>query len=223
MRLVLIVILTATTFSSFGQQRGAYDDGTKVYYPYERFSISASPLALLQFYSGSAYKAGFSFRPDRKFRITADGGGFLRGMTSLLTPFDNMKGYHFRGTIGASEDFFPYTPIGFGVAYDHMRQNFNYNSRTKTDATDYTASVSKFSHLFNGYANLNLHFGWRFYVELRAEFGLGYYEVSNSHNELLNDSEGFESNWSRGRVEDRKEFNANIALNVRFNYSLWVD
>ena len=129
----------------------------------------------------------------------------------------------FRAVGGTSEDFFPYTPIGFGFAYDHMRQNFNYNSRTKTDGTDYTASVSKFSHLFNGFANVNLHFGWRFYVELRAEIGVGYYEVNNSHNELLNDSEGFESNWSKGRVENRKEFAPNIALNVRVNYSLWVD
>ena len=78
LRSTLVAIVATSSFISFGQKMGAYDHGNPdYYYPAEIFSISASPLALVDFYNGSAYKAGISFRPSREYRITADGGGYL--------------------------------------------------------------------------------------------------------------------------------------------------
>lgn len=223
MRYIFLFIILLISCYSFTQRTAAYDDGSRdIYYPDEVLSVSVSPLALVDPYSGSAYKLGVTFRPIPKIRISADGGGYLPNFTQRITGFDNMNGYHFRTAIGVPS-YATNSDIGYGVSYEYKRQDFTYNGRTLTNPTEYTGIVNKFAHSYNGFVSIDLCFGWRFYIELRAEIGLRYREITNSHSLLVEDTEGWAESRYSGRIMNQKQFMPNFGASIRLNYSLWLD
>ncbi|GAB5418324.1 MAG: hypothetical protein Crog4KO_15720 [Crocinitomicaceae bacterium] len=201
---------------------GAYDDGTRAaYYPDEILSIAVSPLALIDSYNGSAYKLGFSLRPSRSLRLTADAGGYVPGLSSSVSDFDNLSGYHFRSSFGLTSASNA-SGHAFGLSYQYKRQDFTYEGKTVPSPIDYVGAVSKYAHSYNLYYARDLRLGLRFFLEFRAEAGVRYREIFNSHNDLVSDTEGWRDSWFSGRITNQKRLIPNFAITVRLNYSVWL-
>lgn len=218
--ILVLLILFASINISRSQNTGAYDDGSRDYYsPNEILSISASPLALIDTYNGSAYKLGVSFRPVYWMRLSADAGGYLKQFSNTITLFDGMSGYHFRSSIGIPSGALD-NDIGFGLSYYYKRQAFSYEGRTVTDPMDYIGNVTKFAHSYNAYISGDVELSSRFYIELRAEVGVRYREITNSHSHLVRDTDGWVDSWFSGRIINQKRFIPNFNISVRLNYSI---
>ena len=58
--------------------------------PINRLNIRATPLPLLDFYSGSCYKIGVEIKPFKRFSITGDFGGYFKNFNGVK----NYSGYN---------------------------------------------------------------------------------------------------------------------------------
>lgn len=219
MRKTLLIFTGLLPLLLFGQNQGAWDDGVREYNtPSERLSVAVSPLALLDVYSGSAYKAGISMRPFLWLRVTADAGGYLPAVTEVFTTFSNMKGYHFRGSIGWVDYF---NQFGLGLSYQYKKQDFNFTATSVSDSLEYTGHVSKFAHCFNVTGNINLPISQRLFVEIRADLGVRYRDIFNTQSDLVDNSYDWQDSWFSERIKNKQAFMPNIAVAVRLNYTLW--
>lgn len=222
MRLFVCFLATSLFYTLHAQQTGAYDDGSNSYFPNEVFSLSVSPLALVDIYNGSAYKAGISFRPVSRMRITADAGGYVPSITEAISDFNEMRGYHFRASIGIPSGHTKHG-FGYGLAYQYKKQEFSFQNRTLSIPQDYTAFVNKYAHSYNAYISGDLHFGWRWYLELRLEAGIRYREINNSQNDLIEDTEDWNNSLFNGRIINTKGILPNVSVSVRMNFTPWLD
>lgn len=92
----------------------------------KRVSIQIAPLALIDFYNGSAYKIGTEIRLSRNIYLSADFGGYFPHFNGLK----NMK--------GGNMDFriryrFPNSYSSISVSYFYKKQSFEYHDSYKEE------------------------------------------------------------------------------------------
>lgn len=202
----------------FGQEKcQAYGNGSDEELSREILSLSISPLAVIDVYNGSSYKAGISIQPFRPLRFTADFGSyFLRlGKNSL---WFNVKGYNFRASAGINLGYL--SPFSVGLEYQYKKEAFNYNDSLPNEP-GFTAKVNKFVHVFNAYLSYKVELTSRIYLELRGNLGLRYRNIHNTHSAELTNSVYWWDSMNTGRLTNKQSFMPNLNFAVRLNYILY--
>lgn len=219
-KLIVFVFILFTT-SLNAQYVGAYNDGSRRYETTrENLSLSISPLALLDVYSGSAYKAGISIRPYSSIRITADAGGYLMGMAQRMSLWRNLKGYHFRGTVGLLGGYM--SEWSLGLEYQYKKQSFSYLDSVP-DQPEFTSYVDKFVHVGNVFLACQVEIMPRIYVEIRGALGVRYRDIFNTRSDAVSESVYWRDSMNQGRITNKQSLMPNVSLAVRLNYILWLD
>lgn len=217
-----LVILTSFLFLSVVclSQVGAYNDGSSRYdYRHnERFSLSASPLAIFDVYNGASYKGGITFNPLRRLRLTADIGAYWPTLTKVITTWEDMKGYNFRTSIGV--DLSQDRSLIIGLGYQFKTQDFNYFDSVPNQP-EFNALVNKKVHVFNVCASHVVPINDKFSLEARFALGVRYRETYNTQSATLENSVDWADSMTRGRITEGKSIIPNFQLMIRLNYTLW--
>lgn len=217
--LVIFLFLFAHTVCHSQQACAAYGngDGEPAYFR-EVLSISVSPLALLDVYNGSSYKAGISIQPINALWFTADFGRYWSGFSSIMSPWDNVEGYNFRTSAGIN--WGTMSPFGIGLEYEYKKASFTYFD-SLPDLPGFTASVNKFVHVFNIYGSYKVDLSQHFFLDLRVNLGVRYRDISNDHSDELNNSVFWWDSMNTGKLTNKQSLMPNLNFALRLNYVLW--
>jgi hypothetical protein len=217
MKAVLLVFFVIQSIAAQSQQTGAYYMPRSEDLPRERLSLSISPLALVDTYSGSAYKAGITFCPSI-FRISADAGGYLPNLSQKISFWNDLKGYHFRTSVG----LYPgrLNQWHFGFEYQYKKQSFNYDDSIP-NMPEFNAEVRKFVHVGNIYMGYNAEITRSLYLEVRGGIGVRYRDIFNTRSDDVSNSVYWYDSMNQGRITNKQSLMPNLSLSVRLNYILW--
>lgn len=189
---------------------------------YKTLALSLSPCAMFDGYNGSAYKVGLSFKPFKNWRLSADGGSYLKGLSKTYAFLYDIKGLHLRTSVGYRSS--KTGRFNYGFAYNYRVQSFLQN-KIESGEILYTAEIDKKVHSINSFIGWDIYLGnsnsW--YIEFRLEAGARSLHIRNSQNELI-ENPGFLVLRRFSRIHtNHSGVVPHAELAVRLNFLPWIN
>lgn len=185
--------------------------------PSEIFSITIAPLALIDTYAGSSWRAGVRVRPTSMVVLSADYGTFFEGFSERFTLWRGLKGQNLRCQAMA----YPFADKRYsvGLEYHYKDQNFFYHDSIP-DEPKFIAHVDKRIQSLNAIGAFDHCLNDRLFLNFQLGVGIRHQNTVNSHSDTLSDSVEWWDSMSQIAIENADRLVPSFSAAIRLGYVL---